>query len=106
MRQSQVDEGGAESRVVDFRRHTRSSRPVRTVPRVDSKGHLCGARALPCAHAAHAEGRTGLCKGTRVKNGSGYDRGCMQEGRLCNFQADFALCLAHIKEPRSACLAC
>ena len=62
MPQSQVDEGGAENRVVDFRRHTRSSRPVRTVPRVDSKGHLCGARTLPCAHAAHAEGKTVPCR--------------------------------------------
>ncbi|KAK9820989.1 hypothetical protein WJX81_002818 [Elliptochloris bilobata] len=40
--ESQVDDAGGENRVVDFRRHTRSARPVRTVPRVDSKGHLCG----------------------------------------------------------------
>ena len=33
--------------MVDFRRHTRSARPVRTVPRVDSKGHLCGVIILP-----------------------------------------------------------
>ena len=33
--------------MVDFRRHTRSARPVRTVPRVDSKGHLCGVISLP-----------------------------------------------------------
>jgi len=41
--QSQAEDGGGDHRVVDFRRHTRSARPVRTVPRVDSKGHFCGA---------------------------------------------------------------
>ena len=62
-RQSQVDEGGAENRLVDFRRHTRSSRPVRTVPRVDSKGHLCGARTFLRTHAAREKSEMAVQQG-------------------------------------------